>query len=225
MVSIQLSMRCVRAILAGLMGMQIFGHSFIPADVTIRNEQTRESNAIDLNKIVPGTGLNNIVLGQLKDQVIRSFPVKPRVDADVTYANCGFTYEEIHWLDVKLSPPGSLWFHFKDNHLVQIRSSDPRFRTVGGLTLDSSPEEVRKQFPNLRALLLTNSASQFFHGKNLVYWVDEALGIAFEFFYNKKVHARRVYSVFVFKPGSKFLPLGCVEPPQEWHELRPFTFE
>src|SRR2546425_12355076 len=62
-------------------------------------------------------------------------------------------------------------------------------------------------------------------GRDLIYWVSQEKGIAFELYYNRKVGHRLIYKVIVFEAGSQFFPEGCIVPPQEWHELPPYTLE
>jgi hypothetical protein len=110
--------------------------------------------------------------------------------------------------------------------IAQIEVAAPRYHTVDGITEGSSPEEVRRHYPGLKAYAVLNSAVDFVGGRDLIFWVDRESGIAFEFQYDRKARKRFVKSVSVFMPGTDFLPHGrCVELPQEWHELERFSLE
>jgi hypothetical protein len=119
-----------------------------------------------------------------------------------------------------------LFIFLKDGHVTWTQAETPRFRTAEGITEESSPALVRRHYPDIETYVLVNSGADIVGGRDLVYWVDRRQGIAFEFYYNRRAHNRRVKSVIVFEPGTEFQPEGsCVQEPQYWRKLKPFTIE
>ena len=133
-------------------------------------------------------------------------------------------YTEMHWYDVKADRNG-IFVYLRNGRVYQIESDTPRFRTAEGITSDARPEDVRTHFPQLQAYVLVNSGSDVVGGRDLIYWVDQQSGIAFEFYYNRKERKRRVSKIIVFDPRSDFQQSGCVSPPQTLLKLEPFSLE
>jgi hypothetical protein len=134
-------------------------------------------------------------------------------------------YTELHWNDLDHEDRWGITIYLKNNTIYQIVSDTPRYASAGEITSDSSPEEVRRRCPNCQAYALLHSGSRMVGGRDLIYWVDQTAGIAFEFYYHRKLDKRRVASVIVFEPSVEFLPAGCISPPQKWQKLESFSLE
>ena len=130
----------------------------------------------------------------------------------------------MHWYDFEQSSNG-IFAYLKDGRIFQIEAGTLRYATADGITADGSPQDVRTHHPQLQAYALLHSGAKVNGGRDLIYWVDRQKGIAFEFYYDRRVDGRRVASIIVFTPGTEFLPKGCVAPPREWRELEPFALE
>jgi hypothetical protein len=158
--------------------------------------------------IVPGQKVGSLQLGNTGDQSLKLLGPKKE---EYNYDNpC--KYSEMHWYDMELDTNG-IFVYLKDGKIFQLEAATPRYRTAEGITEESSPDVVRRRFPQLRSYVLLNSGSDIVGGRDLIYWVDRADGIAFEFYYNRKAKKRRVSKVIIFNPNSEFQPEGCVSPP------------
>jgi hypothetical protein len=175
-------------------------------------------------EIRPGKGLGKLTLGSTRGQMFALFPRNPDTDEEHTYPWCG-PRTSIHWRDPQNQHSDGVFFYLRDDRVFQIESATPRFRTQEGITINSSPESVRKYFPDLRAFQLRHSASDVDGGRDLIYWSSAKHGIAFEFYYNRGLDERRVWTISVFPRGTEFHPQGCIVPPQEWVEIAPYSVE
>ena len=131
---------------------------------------------------------------------------------------------EIHWLDLDLDANG-LFIFLGSGRVAQIQAETPRFRTHEGITQDSPPALVRRHYPGIETYVLLNSGGEIVGGRDLIYWVDRDQGIAFEFYYDGRARQRRVKSVIVFEPGTRFQPGGCEQFRWQWRKLKRFALE
>lgn len=176
----------------------------------------------DARLIQPGRGVGALQLGDTRERVYELLGKKP-IDQEHTYGEpCSLM--EIHWLDPDLKSNG-LFIYLKAGRVFQIASSMPRYVTANGVTVESSPENVRQHHRQLQTYILLSSGSEAVGGRELIYWIDRQNGIAFEFYYNNRVRGRRVSKIIVFEPGTEFRPEGCISPPQKWRQLEPFALE
>ena len=188
-----------------------------------------EAAPTDATLIQPGRSVGLLCLGDTRQRVLELFPNKPNYDEQYSYGEpCPSS--EIHWLDIDPSKENGpvyngLFIYLRGGRVFQIEAATPRFRTANGITEGSSPEDVRRRYPQLHAYVLLNSGTEVEGGRDLIYWVDSQSGIAFEFQYDNKTRNRYVSKVIVFEPGSEFQPEGCVQPQQEWRGLGPFALE
>ena len=84
--------------------------------------------------------------------------------------------------------------------------------------MQTPAERVKSLFPSGRAYALIGSGSDLVGGRDLIYWVDEKAGVAFEFYWNRRKKYRLVGGIDVFVPGTDYRPDGCISPPQQWRE-------
>lgn len=76
-------------------------------------------------------------------------------DEEYTYKEpCART--EIHWLDLDTDSNG-LFIYLKEGRIFQIEVDTPRYRTAEGITNDSSPEDVRRHYPQVQTYVLLGS--------------------------------------------------------------------
>lgn len=171
--------------------------------------------------IVPGRSVGPVRLGDSRDVVLRHFPLKADMDSEYEWTKLR---TEIRWLDVKDSRvKGFISFSIRDGRVFQIQVATNRFETGEGIAVSSSPEEVKRRYGKLKAFALMNSGGKEIGGRDLIYWVSESRGVAFEFAFFADAHTRLVSKIIIFEPGTLFLPGGSVLPPRKWIELRPFS--
>ncbi|MFZ0636880.1 MAG: hypothetical protein WA755_00375 [Candidatus Acidiferrales bacterium] len=204
------------------------GHEFLRSrdayngpGVVLDAGQPAQGAPYELGHLIrPGVSVGNVRLGSTRDEILQVLTSKP---AQEEVLLCG-RIDWINWLDVE-NGHRSVFIYIKDDRAFQIASWTPRFKTAEGITYDSDPSAVRTHYPNMTAYVLRGSGNDAVGGKDLIYWVDSDRGIAFELYYNHRLRARRVGNVFVFKPGVTFLPGGCLDWPQEWAELPPYSLK
>ncbi len=148
------------------------------------------------------------------------FPNHPGIDEDATdNVQDGCPGRSYHWLDIDRNANG-VYAYFKNGKLYQLSVHTPRFALANGVHIDSRTEEVKQAYPGGREYMLLGSGSAVVGGKDLIYWVDMADGIAFEFYWNGRKHERLVSGIDIFPKGSDYLPSGCISPPQKWQQLK-----
>lgn len=143
------------------------------------------------------------------------------------FDECGLSVDEIDWPPVSppRNGPGLVFIYLSRGRVFQVQSGSNVFHTASGLTAGSTPEEVKREAYPLKAYALLNDHYDAIWNRDLIYWVSEARGIAFAFAYEGPALGRRVWTIDVFKPGTEFRPGGCVEYPQKWEKLAPYTIE
>jgi hypothetical protein len=152
--------------------------------------------------------------------VLNSFPFKPNVDQTWT-DDCGDAY---NW--VESSPAeGNVFIRFREGRVVQLESTSRRFHTVDDIRTYDPPEAVQSHYKGLRAYVLVGLSSSAFGGRPLIFWTDQARGIAFSFAYYPEEHRRYLYKIIVFKPNSALCPEGMPADPLRWKELPPYSLE
>jgi hypothetical protein len=174
-------------------------------------------------EIIAGKSVGPIRLGDNNERVVEALAEFPKIVQQVQYPFCG-KMKMVEWFDKALVQAG-LFIYLRNDKVFQIESETTRFRTADGVTEQSFPEDVKRQYPDLEAYELLKSANELTGGKNLIYWVDRNKGIAFSFYYNTRRQRRLVARVIVFEPDTDFEPHGCVTKPQSLKVLRPYSLE
>lgn len=184
--------------------------------------------------IIPGKSVGELKLGDSEEQFRSIFNWKPNVDEHYTYpaiSGCPPS-EELHWLDAGNPPFASredvyegVFAYLRTSQIVLIEVASPRFRTVNGITLNSTPDSVRRFYPGLAAFWLKHKGYPAEGSREDIYWVDEAKGIAFQLVYNVEKRKRVVNHIAVFRPGTTFFPEGCLDYPREWQKIAPYSLE
>jgi hypothetical protein len=181
----------------------------------------------DPKLIVPGESVALLRVGDSRERMLELFPKKPNIDLEYNYDQkcCGCDFSDYHWLPPDFKSNG-LFFYLKQGRIYQISVQSDLFATSKGVKLESTPETVRRQYPDAnRAYVYLNSSSKFTGWRNIVYWVDGISGVAFEFYYDRKERRRYVGAIIVFDPESEFQPDGCTSSLREFTELAPYTIE
>jgi hypothetical protein len=107
---------------------------------------------------------------------------------------------------------GEYWISSSDNTLrviydvagrvYQVSVTSPRFTTPEGLTTQSSMDDIKQHYRNLKVL-------RFAARGDIDYYDAVRQGIAFEFTQRYDAHsmqAMRLYAILIHKPGSSVLP-------------------
>jgi hypothetical protein len=137
--------------------------------------------------------------------------------------DCGTTF---NWLDMKESKVlGNVFIRFREGRVFQIDSRTSSFRTRDGITISSSPKEVHRKYPELRAYILSNGFSEASGGRPLVDWVDSEQGIAFGFTYSPRANKRYLDSIIVFKPHTEVCPQYSPLEPSDKREIPSYSLE
>ncbi len=176
--------------------------------------------------IVPGESVGLLRLGDSRERMLELFPMKPNYDFEFNYGKnpCGWEHSDYRWLSPDYE--SNVFFDFKQGRIHQISVLGDLFTTTEGIKKDSTPQKVRRHFPNAnKAFVYSNTSSKFSGWRNVVYWVDSNSGIAFEFYYYPKKRQSFVRAVIVFEQKTEFQPNGCTDSLREFKEIAPFTVE
>jgi hypothetical protein len=173
--------------------------------------------------IAAGRSVGTLKLGDTRDRALKLFPFKENTDQEFSQEpGCG---SEINWVDIGNPKVGNMFIRVRHNAVFQIDLATTRFRTVEGITVDSSPAEVKRHHKGLRSYVLSEITSEALGMRPLVYWIDRDKGIAFAFAYSKSERKRCLYEIIVFKPGSEICPADdSVDSPSK-RELAPYSVE
>ena len=170
--------------------------------------------------IRPGKSVAGVKLDSTLTDFMAVFPKHPNIDDGLYKSVCGGSY--FQWVDLDLGASG-VTAYLQNDRIYQISVQTPRFSLPNGVKMQTSEEQVKILYPSGRAYILLGSGSDIVGGRDLVYWVDEKAGVAFEFYWNRQKRNRLVGSIDVFTPGTDYQPDGCISPPQRWQELKPST--
>jgi hypothetical protein len=170
--------------------------------------------------IVPGEAVAGLKLGSTFSEFQAMFPRHPDIDEDAqNNLQNGCPERSYHWLDLDRNANG-VYALFKSGKIYQMSVHTPRFALSDGVHIDSTTEEVKRAFPTGQEYVLVGSGSAVVGGKDLLYWVDKAHGVAFELYWNTRKRERLVSSIDIFAPGSEYLPSGCISTPQSWKPVK-----
>jgi hypothetical protein len=186
----------------------------------LRNHVKLEGNDAD-TLILAGDAVGMLHLRDPEAKFYELFPRKPNMDERHEYPGCGV---DMHWLDLDRNSAG-VFALSKRGMITQIEASTPRYGTPEGITVNSSPEDVRSHYKGMRAYVALDTSYHVFGDRDLVYWVDWKKGIAFSFSYSDTDRKRDVYKVIVFPSGGKFCREGAPLSHDNWRELAPYSLE
>ncbi|HVB88197.1 MAG TPA: hypothetical protein VNK23_16165 [Candidatus Dormibacteraeota bacterium] len=183
----------------------------------------RRSNSVrESSLIVPGERVGPLRLGDTQDRFWELFQRYDPGSEGYTYPCGKISITELHWNNVDSA---GIFAYVKHGHIFQIAVADPEFQTENGIKENSRPDAVKRAFPELETYWRVNQRDLATGDRDFIYWVGEKRGIAFEFFYAPDVRKRLVYRIYLFKPGTNFLPEGCVQYPQAWRKIAPYSLE
>jgi hypothetical protein len=188
-------------------------------------QNDRNRNEGTANLIVPGEGVGPLHLGDAESKFFELFPDGPNKDLRPTYnPDCG---TQLHWVDLDESHPLSLGVIVLSHKgtITQIEAGTPRFRTQDGITWGSSPNDVKKHYPGLKAYEAIGTTSEAVGGRNLIFWMDEKKGLGFVFAYSRRTKDWSTYKIVVFSPSGLFCPEANVRTPDTWRKLAPYSLE
>jgi hypothetical protein len=174
--------------------------------------------------IVPGMSVGPLQLGDTRERAVELFPNKPNMDQEWRErAECGTT---INWLDMKNHQmAGNVFIRLKEDRVFQIDAGATSFHTAKNITMKSSPQEIRREYPGLRAYVISTGSSEASGGRPLVYWVDSEKGIAFAFAYSRSEKKRYLNWIIVFKPHAEICPQWPDMEPIPKRELPAYSLE
>ena len=193
--------------------------------LSVRSDsRARSQDSPDPALIVPGESVGPLRLGDTRERTFELFPHKPSMDQEWREgADCGTT---INWLDMKNHEmAGNIFIRLKEGKVFQIDSGTTSFHTTKLITMKSSPQEIRRQYPGLRAYIIGTGFSEATGNRPLVYWVDSEKGIAFAFAYSRRDKKRYLNWIIVFKPHAEICPQWPDTEHSEKHELAPYSLE
>lgn len=167
--------------------------------------------------IQPGKSVGEVSLESSLASFQTVFAKNPGTDEELPLNSCGVS--GYHWVDVNLDATG-VYAYLRDREIVQIAVKTPRFALPNGLKVEASEQDVKRRYPNGKGFVLLHSGSAAVGGRDLIYWVDEHDGVAFELYWNARKASRFVSGIFIFEKQTEFLPEGCISVPQEWKALR-----
>jgi hypothetical protein len=126
--------------------------------------------------ILPGASVGPLRLGDTRERVAELFPNKPNMDQEWReQAGCGTT---INWLDLRNhETAGNVFIRLKEGKVFQIDAGTTSFHTAGNISMKSSPQEIRKQYPGLRAYILSTGFAEASGGRPLVYGLTAKKGL------------------------------------------------
>lgn len=109
--------------------------------------------------------------------------------------------------------------------VVQIVAATSRYATADGITSSSSPEEVRRWYPDLQSFVRVGYHTEAEGGRDIIFWDDPNKGIAFEFWYGRTARRRYLEAIIIHEPGAQLLPEGRLESASEWQKLASYALE
>jgi hypothetical protein len=169
--------------------------------------------------IIPGKSLAGLKLGSTFSDFSALFPKHPDVDEDFmrsTQDDC--PDRSYHWVDIDRDATG-VYALFRGTIIYQLAIQTPRFKLENGIGMDTAADDVERTYTAGKEYILRGSGSEVVGGKDLLYWVDKADGIAFELYWNKHKRLRQISAITIFDKGSDYKPDGCISPPQQWQAI------
>jgi len=179
------------------------------------------------NEIIHGVGGAKLRIGDTRSRTLETLG-DPSEEYDLGGQRCD--YVEMHWIDIKHGGDG-IYAFFREGKVNQLRFSSSLYRTPEGIGLYSSPVEVRnvykkrKRLHELQEYILENSAQQYNGSEDLIFWVDQNQGIAFEFYFDRNQRKRLLWSIEIFEPNTPFLPDTCVLYPKKFTKIGNVSLE
>jgi hypothetical protein len=198
------------------LGGEIDALFFCPCDVRLGELERCSPGPPVSGLIVPGSSVAGVKLGSSLADFEAVFPRDPRADEDYPETLCGG--RSYHWVNVEGGGRG-VYVYLKGDKIYQLSAEWPRLALSNGIMPQTDEGKVKSHYRNGREYILVGSGQVVVGGKNLVYWVDQKAGIAFELYWNPQKKQRLVRRIDIFQPGSDYRPDGCISPPRQWQEV------
>lgn len=198
------------------------GLAVVPYSRAVSPNQRNSINPVGgAQSIRPGLGVGLLELGDTRSRALELF--KPDADRDISVPfGCGSAFD---WVDSENPKVGTVTIRFREGLVFQIDSATTRYRTAEGITTDSSPSRVRRYYRDLRAYVLSNYTDEARGGRPLIYWIDEAKGIAFTFAYSRSMRTRYLFQIIVFEPKTQICSFDGMMNSPDRQELAPYSLE
>jgi hypothetical protein len=178
--------------------------------------QTREFRRDDL--IVPGHRIGGIELGIERNALVRQLGFKPNFDQEWTLPGNGCEEHGMMW-HFPADAAQSVEFGFEAGRLTWVSTRTRVFHTKSGTRVGTDLALLRRRCKRCRAFALLHFNSQVTGNVDLIYWIDNETGIAYQLAFEPRV----LDEIIVFRPGSGFRPQSCIQPPRPFVELDPFA--
>lgn len=198
-----------------------------PTTVALETESPPTGTRVtDDSLVVPAQSVGPITLGITREEVEKITPFRKNYDAfheKGYYTSPGGTITcaaVLHKNSISKQDDFEVFVYFENDRVVQIEGNSPRYHLQNGIKYDDRFDKVRGVYPGAEMYVLKGSGAAVVGGKDLVYLVDKAAGLAFEFRYWKKVKSMVLHNFIVFPKNSQFLPSACVTPPQQFELLQ-----
>jgi hypothetical protein len=171
--------------------------------------------------VLPGTSVAGVKLGDDAAHFEQVFPKHPTSDNHSPSGGVGdgCPTEIYYWSDLALET-SVVTAYLNAGQISQISTQGPLFSLPNDLKTGATEEQVEREYPKGLGYVLSGSASRLNGGRNLVYWVDRAAGVAFKLTWWPRKKERTVSGIDIFPKGSDFRPEGCISPPQQWKKLK-----
>lgn len=193
-----------------------------PTTTTNPTPRADPTPPLDPSLVVEGRSIGQISLGDSFDEVVKLIPIRRSYDevheggviktSDGIIITCA---KVLYKNSIGPEDDFALSVYFKDDRVVQIEGSSPKYFLRDKVRDESKFSYVSKNFPEAKVFILKGSGEKFIGGKEWVYIVDEAKGLAFEFRYSRQKKTRTLSKFIVFPANQPFQPGTCVTPPQE----------
>ena len=199
-----------------------------------QNSPEPQTNQAHSTLIVPGRSVGPLQLGDTRERASEVFGAvfgnkyfdeeTLRPSSSCWPQRCCEGVTKMHWLDFERSQNG-IYVYVSKGRIIQIEAATTRYATSGGITYFSPPDEVRRQYPNLKAFVRVGYHSEAEGGRNVIYWDDLNGGIAFEFWYSRTTRQRYLEAIIMHEPGVQLIPESCAASPSDWQQLDPYALE
>jgi hypothetical protein len=176
----------------------------------------------DPSLIVPGERVGPLGLDDTKEHFWQVFQRHDPGSSEYPHTCGAVVVTELHWADVD---DNGVFAYLRNGRIFEISSASRRFHGKSGLTAGSTPQDVRRSYPDLQAYWLAHIRDLATGNRDFIYWVGQTHGIAFAFYYDQQLRKRRVFAIYVFEPKNAFVPLGCLLNPLDWRKLQPYSLE
>ncbi|OLE52182.1 MAG: hypothetical protein AUG51_19710 [Acidobacteria bacterium 13_1_20CM_3_53_8] len=206
----------------------------------VKNATVNATSQATSSLIVPGRSIGPVQLGDTREYAQQVFGAVfgNKYYDEYTYQysqpcwpqQCCEGVTQMHWLDYMktqsdVQVQNGIYVYVSKGRVIQIVAATNRYATANGITSSSSPDQIRRQYPNLQSFVRLGYHTEAEGGRDIVFWDDLNGGIAFEFWYSRTSRQRYLEAIIVHEPGAQLLPEGCLESPSEWQKLKPYFLE